>query len=387
MAIPYQPTFSLQPKYGFRYSAQPFAPPSAPVAAPPPAGLQGSAAAPPPVMGTQQGGQTNWQSDPFQGGSDKIPAAQRMGYTAGTQNPLGMLSAVIPGMSALQSLTGYDASQGGQYTYGNYGTYDAQGNVFGTEGRAYDPVTGAAAQSYASPGDWMGGWLGIGTPEGAFGSSSSYGKLRAAGEDIPSSFLGSYENSVYNVPRSARVLGESPASKAGVQTIGSLVSQRDYDAEEQGRFDYRDPVTARQLGFTDARPSPASPSIPELGYVRGTQTGDVFTTPGSYQTGVINQSGQIETPEGTIVSTTDQYGNKYSLLNTPEQNKRNLQTIENIATYDDSSTDDGSDFFGGTQAEETSLIDSDLSDEAFWDAFEASPSTPSSDSGSNDGGK
>jgi hypothetical protein len=95
MAIPYQPTFSLQPKYGFRYSAQPFAPPSAPVAAPPPAGLQGSAATPPPVMGTQQGGQTNWQSDPFQSDPNKIPAAQTLGYAAGTQNPLGMLGPTI----------------------------------------------------------------------------------------------------------------------------------------------------------------------------------------------------------------------------------------------------------------------------------------------------
>jgi hypothetical protein len=53
---------------------------------------------------TQQGGQTNWQSDPFQSDPNKIPAAQTLGYAAGTQSPLGMLSAVIPGMGMLQSL-------------------------------------------------------------------------------------------------------------------------------------------------------------------------------------------------------------------------------------------------------------------------------------------
>ena len=93
MAIPYQPTFSLQPKYGFRYSAQPFAPPSAPVAAPPPAGLQGSSATPPPVMGTQQGGGQSWQNDPFVGNQRNY--ATELGYAKGTQNPLGLINAIV----------------------------------------------------------------------------------------------------------------------------------------------------------------------------------------------------------------------------------------------------------------------------------------------------
>ena len=55
MSIPYQPTFKLQPKTGFRYSSQPFVPPVQPINAPPPLGLDGSAAAAPPVMGAGQG--------------------------------------------------------------------------------------------------------------------------------------------------------------------------------------------------------------------------------------------------------------------------------------------------------------------------------------------
>ena len=146
MAIPYQPTFSLQPKYGFRYSAQPFAPPSAPVAAPPPAGLQGSAATPPPVMGTQQGGAQSWQDDPFI--VNQRNYATELGYAKGTQNPLGLINAVVPGMSMLQSLTGYDMTGGGQYTYGNFGTQDTEGNVFGPDGQAFNPATGRATASF-----------------------------------------------------------------------------------------------------------------------------------------------------------------------------------------------------------------------------------------------
>lgn len=350
MAIPYQPTFSLQPKYGFRYSAQPFAPPSSPVAAPPPAGLQGSAAAPPPVMGTQQGGQTNWQSDPFQSDSNKIPAAQTLGYAAGTQNPLGLLSAVVPGMGALQSLTGYDPSGGGKYTYGNYQTYDAQGNVFGTEGRAYDPVTGAAAQSYGSTGDWLGGWLGIGTPEGAFGSSSSYGKLRAAGADIPNSFLGSYANSTYNVPNYMNAYGASAADKAGVDTINSRVAfntqmatgnpMYGYAEDDLDRLNTTTFTDASQFGFNpnSMRYTEAQRAIDAANgnVTYGTGAGNYFSTSGkgvggSEQSGFINESGQIVTNDGTLVSVTDALGNKHSLLNTPAQNFQALATISNVA--------------------------------------------------------
>ena len=52
--IPYQPTYSVQPKYGTRYGASTFVAPQQSVAASP-VGLQGSPATPPPVMGTQQG--------------------------------------------------------------------------------------------------------------------------------------------------------------------------------------------------------------------------------------------------------------------------------------------------------------------------------------------
>lgn len=205
MAIPYQPNYKLQPKTGFRYSAQPFVPPQQPINAPPPLGLDGSAAAPPPVMGGQQG--PAYANDPFGDNGDnqfqannqaRINQAQSYGYTQGVQNPAGIVRGIpLVGNFMADSL---NMGQDSKYTFGDPGTYDQAGNVFADKGRAYDPITGAPAQSYSAfsgPDSWTGNWLGIGTPEGAFGSSSSYGKLRAAGENPVSSFLGSYDNSVY----------------------------------------------------------------------------------------------------------------------------------------------------------------------------------------------
>ena len=94
MAIPYQPNYKLQPKTGFRYSAQPFVPAQQPINAPPPLGLDGSAAAPPPVMGGQQG--PAYASDPFGDNGDnqfqannqaRINQAQSYGYTARCSKP------------------------------------------------------------------------------------------------------------------------------------------------------------------------------------------------------------------------------------------------------------------------------------------------------------
>jgi hypothetical protein len=325
----------LQPKHGFRYGPSAFVPATAPInAPPPPLGLQGSAAAPPPVMGTQQG--PAYSNDPF-GGNDfqqqpnYEPAAQSLGYTKGTQNPLGILQAVPVLGTAMGAMGAFDNMP--NQTYGKPGTYDAQGNVFGEKGRAYNPVTGAPAQSYASTGDWMGGWLGIGTPEGAFGSSSSYGKLRAAGEDIPNSLFGSYENSTYNIPRADRMFGVSPASQQGMGTIAGNIAAntqlrtgRDMGLEFDPSFGSTGKdITPEMLGFNKS--SMRYNAAKNNTGVFGTGVGDIFTTPGSYQQGVINEKGQVVTPDGTMVSITDLNGKKHSLLGNTQQNLAVLEMI------------------------------------------------------------
>jgi hypothetical protein len=330
MSIPYQPTFKLQPKTGFRYASQPFVPPTQPINAPPPLGLDGSGAAPPPVMGAQQG--PAYANDPFGGGDNQFqanykPAAQSLGYTQGTQNPMNMLRGVPVLGTAMSAMGAFDNLP--DQTYGTYGTYDNSGNVFGREGRAYNPVTGRAAQSYAKPSDWYGSWLGIGTPEGLGGSSSSYGKLRAAGEGPIQSALGSYENSLYrqqelnpnlNTAQARAAMLRGTADASGVPTMQGVIEANTamYDPAYAAAQGFADDdldrmggteVTKEMLGFTDARPDPG-----KISGRFGTQAGDVART--QMGLGVINQSGQIETPTGTVVAISDPYnpGTNISLL-------------------------------------------------------------------------
>lgn len=374
--IPYQPTYKLQPQYGFRYGPSTFAPPAAPINAPPPLGLDGSAAAPPLVLGTQQG--ASYANDPFgddnhfqASNQNRISTAQSYGYEKGVQSPTGWLRTVPVFGNYIADKAGL--SKDPKYTYGDPGTYDNEGYVFDESGRGFDPITGQAGQTYAgTTGDnsWLGNWLGVGTDGGMFGSDSSYGKLRAAGENPVSSFLGSYDNSVYNVPRSARVFGYSPAEAAGLTTTTQRARHNQEILEQAGLgfdqepelMDALEQITAKDLGFTDARPMPSAPSSGTYAY--GTQTGDVFTTPVSYQTGVINESGQIETPTGTVVQTKDAYGNTVSLLGTPEENKQALQDVKDSFSYGWGSDDTGQDHGPSSHGGDTVGTDPDADDDS-----------------------
>ena len=323
--VTYQPSYSTSKggRFGFRYLAQPPAPNIGNPAIPPNQTVDSSQATPSKTMGSG----ANMQ-DPFVGDSDfefaanKIPAAQALGYTQGNRSLLN----AIPVVSTIARMTGYEAPTD---TYGNYGTYDAEGNVFGTEGRAYDPITGRAAQSYATPSDFYGSYLGIGTEGGFLGPDSSYGKLRAAGEGPIQSLLGSYENSLYrqqelnpnlNTAQARAAMLRGTADASGVPTMQGIIEANTamYDPAYAAAQGFADDdidrmggteVTREMLGFTDARPDPG----PISGRF-GTKTGDVART--EMGLGVINQSGQIETPTGTVVAISDPYnpGKNISLL-------------------------------------------------------------------------
>jgi len=350
MAIPYQPTFTINPKYGFRYAAQPHIPNVSN------GNLNTSQATPPPSLGTQQSTppqpqqqQASYMNDPFPQGIDKRPIAQSLGYTAPRSNlaaGLGTIAGMATGVPFLGTMMGSAADkldQSGKPAYGSFGTYDAEGNVFGEQGRAYDPITGAAVPSFKDTGTFLGSTFGIGSDYEFLGPETNYGKLRAEGEGIGSSLLGSYDNSIYNVSRADRMAGYTPAGLEGINTINAqarrnaeIMSQEDYDEADLAN------ITAAQLGFTKDRPAPTAPSSGTYAY--GTGAGDVFTTGGSYQTGVINESGQIETPTGTVVQTNDSQGNTISLLGTPEENFSNLDYLSN--TTDDFGTKDNQGSFG-----------------------------------------
>tara|TARA_Y100000389_G_scaffold77860_1_gene74651 strand:- start:4974 stop:6650 length:1677 start_codon:yes stop_codon:yes gene_type:complete len=275
MAIPYQPNYKLQPKTGFRYSAQPFVPPQQPINAPPPLGLDGSAAAPPPVMGGQQG--PVYTSDPFggDGGNNfqpnnqaRINQAESYGYTQGTQNPAGILRAVpLVGNFIADSL---NMGQDSKYTFGNPGTYDQAGNVFADQGRAYDPITGAPAQSYATTGDYFNT------------VGNSYTNLRNAGENVISSALGSYDNSVYKQMDMDPSLDLQGARAARMRGANSPI-------ENFANSITQNTINARTDEFGNLPTGP----------VWGTQPGDyVQSDQGPLE---VSDNGQLKGPNGTTV--------------------------------------------------------------------------------------
>lgn len=254
----------------------------------------------------QQAGDNNGG---FDYASSRIPQAQGLGYARGTQNPLGLALAAIPGGSFLSNAMGLND----EYTYGSYGTYDAQGNVFGPEGRAYDPITGRAVASYASPSAAM-STIGGG-----------YSKLRDAGEGVISSALGSYDNSVYkqmdlnpelNIAgaRAARMRGEGApmGTVADLINMNTQIAAGDYTGLSDDDIDRVEgtPITAAQLGFTGDRAAPSN-----ISGKFGTAPGDIVALDNG-QFGVRNESGTISTPTGTVVSLSDSTnpGQSISLL-------------------------------------------------------------------------
>ncbi len=219
--IPYQPSHTIQPKYGFRYSSQPFV------------DTVSAAGVPNPEIPENPWGinkrkvSTTVMDDPLEDinqfnqddDNDNVTPnytamSTARGYKPGSTNPISL----VPYVGTL--LAG--ATKSDKYNFGEPGTTDAYGNVFNEEGRSFNPITGAA-EGYKSPSDWGKSWLGIGSEEGLGGSSSSYGKLRAAGESPISAGLGSWENSMHNISREQRAYGANPAGRYGIETTGGNI--------------------------------------------------------------------------------------------------------------------------------------------------------------------
>lgn len=292
--IPFQPTYSVQPKHGFRYAAQPAVANVAP-AAPPKVGLDGSKAAAPPVMDKPQ---ATYMSDPFEGNdfqqTNNTGVAQKLGYQQPASNIAGGIGTVLGAMAGIPMVGSALGSasekldQSGKPAYGTEGTYDAQGNIFGSEGRAYDPITGSAVASYKDKSSALNT------------VTDSYGNLREAGENPVSSALGSYDNSVYNVSRADRMSGVTPSGQAGLRSTYSLM--RDNTRGEAYGDDFNE-ITPDMLGFGNERDY----GIPETGLTGeiGSDAGDVFISGDSYQPYVVSDSGSLTGKSGTLVQTSD----------------------------------------------------------------------------------
>ena len=180
---------------------------------------------------TQTGGGNRFTGQGSEGdraaSADRRAAAESLGYEVGQTSPasaaagaLGILSP-IPGLGTAANFAvdklGLDETSGPQR--GDFGTIDpGTGAVYGPDGRAYDPVSGAALNVYDSAED--------------FGTNlqDSYSGLRDAGVSPVQAGLGSYQNSIHSIGRGARDQGVTAASHfgglkniAGEQSIQNLL--------------------------------------------------------------------------------------------------------------------------------------------------------------------
>jgi len=266
----------VQGSVGFRTTSNPYQspttniPPFIPVAAPPMPDV--SDVEPAPFVPT--GSDDNVQGDLS---GMRRDTSSMFGYTPTEANPL----ALVPFVGGL-----FDSD------YGAEGTFDAQGNVFGASGRAYDPLTGKAVASYKDRG----------TALSTVGDS--YSNLRDSGEGMLSSALGSYENSVYNIDRIDRMKGITPASKAGmIDTPSLLRSNTNIDPLIGDEFQE---ITPEMLGID----TQSTPGIPELTGELGTDTGDVFISGDTYNPYVVTDDGSLVGTSGTLIQTTNPVTNK-----------------------------------------------------------------------------
>ena len=195
-------------------------------------------------------------------------AAANLGYERGNSSPLGLL----PGYNLIKGPLGLGKTD----TFGNEGTADAQGNVFNSAGRAYDPIKGRAVASYKDASS------GFGTLK------NSYGKLRNHTGPIESA-LGSYDNSVYKYmdenpgmtkeqARTARLRGEN----APMNTIAGRINANTKAASSPENFFMSEtsmdtsmkPVSPYDIGYDGSRAgTPKSTSG-----VFGSNAGDIIPT-------------------------------------------------------------------------------------------------------------
>ena len=168
MTKPYQPSFSIQPTYGFRYMSQPFAdnvssgyiPPKYPMPEEPKVKPNYI----PPQVNNQAVMDTSDSSNPSAEASTQmsLDAAQNVSprdYDAEEKgvfgkgevygpSPTGILGAAIPGYGFMSSMTGPAVPTSG---YGSPGSVSSlTGGTFNEQGRSVDPITGYANPEFAT---------------------------------------------------------------------------------------------------------------------------------------------------------------------------------------------------------------------------------------------
>ena len=215
---------------------------------------------------------------------DYSNVASGLGYT---KSP-----ASLAGLAGLVPVVGPMIAGGMESNYGKPGTYDAQGNVFGDEGRAYNPVTGTPVASYANR-------------ETALNTvTGGYDKLREAGTNPIASALGSYENSINNVSRTDRFQGYTPSGKTGYNSMVDELRLNE-GLEDDDRFKTTSEMQVAAFGR----------EIPNYTNVMGTNVGDTLVSGDTGAAYVVGNNGSISNADGTLISSTNPVtGEKVSLM-------------------------------------------------------------------------
>jgi hypothetical protein len=130
--------------------------------------------------------------------------AYNRGYDQVQGNPLAGLVNMIPVVGPAIS-----EQMGLQNDYGKAGTADAQGNVFGDKGFAYDLSTGAPAGSYKDRESFYNA------------RKDNYNTLRDLGQDPFQSIFNTYHGSYKDIPKDLQDYGASAAGRAGIDDTGS----------------------------------------------------------------------------------------------------------------------------------------------------------------------
>lgn len=174
MAIPYQPSYTINPKYGFRYSGSSFAPPTSPINAPDytmqvpeykepakPIPTTSSSA----VMGSDGdsdngSAQASTQMSLDQANKNISNTRDSNSYnmnitgtTPGMYGPAFDPSMLVPGSSFM----GIDAPAVPKSGFGSQGSYSSLTGGQFKDGRSYDPILGYANPEYANRNSFLQG--------------------------------------------------------------------------------------------------------------------------------------------------------------------------------------------------------------------------------------
>ena len=273
MTKPYQPSFSIQPTYGFRYMSQPFAPNvgninSANTGIIPDYEYKSDVKVPskpvspvtPQVMDSGDDNQT--MDDP----TNQIQTAMDLGYkdVYGPDNPASM----IPGYGMLSSISGPAVPETG---FGSPGSVSSvTGGIFDKDSRSYDPITGYYNPEYGTSkaftdymlNDPMGNLFG--DTKNAFNYTDPNIDPRKT-DSKAMQFSSNYIDSLPNLTDNAKELRKDQAATQNLKDLGF----QDYVAQEgTPTFDaMRDPGS-----YTESGAAPEGSQYSKTGIFSSTNT-------------------------------------------------------------------------------------------------------------------